>query len=150
GATLAGTRRLLPFDDAYVLCIVGAELTELLLVSRGVAVGYATVPLGRHSVVRTLRTHAGITAEEAHSALRLAKHGDLPYKEPAEAAAEGYAADIADVVERLITQSSVRPTRVYVVAHGDSGEWFARSLASHEALGELLPGGSVRSLGSRH
>ncbi|MES2202948.1 MAG: hypothetical protein V4474_01320 [Patescibacteria group bacterium] len=145
GGMLGGARQVLPYEESYLLCLIGSEVSELLLVSGGLPSAYATAPFGRHTVVRTLRTHGGLTDEEAHSlfALRGAPH------EAAAEASRHFAEGFADAAGDILTGTPA--AKVFVLAHGNSGEWFARALSASPAMSELFPrGGVVRALGARH
>jgi len=146
GGVLGGTKRALPHDDTYLLCIVGGEVTELLLVHNNIASGYATLPLGTHTLVRTLRAH-GFTDAEAHSATRLG--GTTHTAEPLRAAQEQFADEFEVAVSQLVKHMAVR--RVWVVSRGELGEWFARALSNSSDIASLFPqGGEVRVLRAAH
>lgn len=145
GSVAAGMRRLMPYEQSYLVCNVTGEVSELMLVHNGVVTGYATVPMGRHSVVRTLRAHGGMGEHEAHSLLRLGN----THHAASEAAARFYAEELAETVESLLRRSPVES--VYIVGHGREGEWFARALSQSGVVGDLFPqGGVVRALTPRH
>src|SRR3989344_1754505 len=59
-----------PKQHDFLLCTVGGEVVELVLVGDGRISGHTTIPFGRHSVLRTLQQNAGISTSEAQSALR--------------------------------------------------------------------------------
>src|SRR3989338_3376375 len=77
-AAAYGARSVFGTEPA-LLCVVGGEITELLVLDeRGVA-AHATVPHGSHGLLRTLRAHGGYSEAEARSAARLpfeSKHLD--------------------------------------------------------------------------
>lgn len=145
GAVTAASKQLLPYDENYLLCFVSGEVTELVLVSGGAVVGYATMPVGRHMSLRTLHTHAGLSSIEARSALRA---GAQHINEPLAAAAELFAEQLADTVAPLLKMGKV--DSVYVVSV-EAGEWIAKSLAQSQVISELFPrGGTVRALRQEH
>src|SRR6185436_4770259 len=80
-AALHGARVLLPYEDTYLLCMPTGEVTEFLSVEQGSVRSYGTLPLGRHTLLRTLQAHGGLTLPEARSTLRLsAAHLDEPLR----------------------------------------------------------------------
>lgn len=145
GGVLGGVERALPYDDTYLLCIVGGEVTELLLVHKHAASGYATLPLGTHTLVRTMRAH-GFSDAEAHSAMRLPT---TAHQEPIRAAQTHFAEEFEAAVGPLLRFAPVR--RMWVVSRGELGEWFARALSGSAGVANLFPqGGEVRVLRAAH
>ena len=146
GGMFGGARQVIPHGESYLLALVGSEISELLLVADGAPAVYATTPLGRHTVVRTLRTHAGMSDHEAHSMFALTRG---PAHEAATEASRHFAEGFADAAGDMLSRTPA--SKVFVVAHGKSGEWFARALSESQAVSELFPrGGVVRALGTRH
>lgn len=144
GGVLGGASRALPHDETYLLCIVGSEVTELLLVHNNNASGYATLPLGTHTLVRTMRAH-GFSDAEAHSAMRLSPD----HAEPMLAAQKHFAQEFEVAVGGLLRHAPVR--RVWVVSRGELGEWFAKALSGSATVASLFPqGGEVRVLRAAH
>jgi len=144
GGVLGGASRALPNDDTYLLCIVGGEVTELLLVHNNNASGYATLPLGTHTLVRTMRAH-GFSDAEAHSAMRLPPD----HAEPMLAAQKQFAHEFEATVGTLLHHSPIK--RVWVVSRGELGEWFAKALSNSANVAGLFPqGGEVRVLRASH
>ncbi len=144
GGVLGGASRVLPNDDTYLLCIVGSEVTELLLVHNNSSSGYATLPLGTHTLVRTMRAH-GFSDAEAHSAMRLSPD----HTEPMLAAQKHFAHEFEATVAPLLQHAPVR--RVWVVSRGELGEWFAKALSNSANIASLFPqGGEVRVLRAAH
>jgi len=144
GGVLGGARRVLPNDDTYLLCIVGGEVTELLLVHNNASSGYATLPLGTHTLVRTMRAH-GFSDAEAHSAMRLSPD----HAEPMLAAQKHFAQEFEVAVGGLLEHAPVR--RIWVVSRGELGEWFAKALSGSANIASLFPhGGEVRVLRAAH
>jgi hypothetical protein len=130
-----------------LLAIPRGEITELVLLSDGKALGYGTLPVGTHSVYRTLSTHAGLSLGEISAALALAKHAEHPYHEPFEAAERHWLEHFAGGVEALAKNGT--PEGVLVVAEEPLGSWFARALESDASLGALfVPGATVRTFGA--
>ncbi len=148
GGILSGSSQILP-QDTYLLCIVGGELSELMLLQDGVAAGYASAPVGGHALVRTLRAH-GLSDEESHSALRLDSGG--LFAEPLSLAARHWAGHVADAASPLLARANTN--RIWVLAHGgskDASDWFARALTANDNFNKLFPsGGELRALKSSY
>jgi len=147
GALLQGSRRVLPQERRYLLCGISGEVSELLLVEDGRASGYATIPSGRHGVLRTLRSHGGLSEQEARSVMRLPTKTNAAhaYGEPLAAASAHFAGHFVEAARGLMGDTPTN--RVYVVSEEPVGDWFARSLAESDQVGEMYPeGGVVRSL----
>jgi hypothetical protein len=138
-----GVRSFYPNEPEVLVLSVNGEVSELLLVENGHVVGHATAPIGLGTVLRTLKSHAGLSQEEARSALRL--------NHPSEAmhSAAAHFADEFKEAARELWQGRGRGT-VLVLAHEPGTEWFARAL-SHRSLADLFPqGGVVRALRASH
>ncbi len=134
--------------EPVLLYIVGGEVSELLHHDGAGVRAHATIPLGLHALLRTLRTHGGLSELEARSAARL-PFTTAHLREPFSAVAQHVGAHFAPAARELLGDSQV--SRVRVMGEGATAEWFARALASYEPLGELFPhGGEVRSLALRH
>ncbi|MGC9602581.1 MAG: hypothetical protein ABSE76_02470 [Minisyncoccia bacterium] len=130
-----------------LLTIPRGEITELVLLQDGKALGYGTLPVGAHSVYRTLSTHAALTFAEISTALALAKHAEHLYHEPFEAAERHWLEQFAEGVETLAQNGT--PEEALVVAEEPLGSWFARALESDASLGALfVPGATVRTFGA--
>lgn len=126
-----------------LICSVTGEISELMLIDDTVR-AHATIPLGTHALVRTLRTHAGLSEHEARSALRL-PFNTPRMREPFDAAAEHFAGHFSDAAREII--SAAAPERLHVIARGGAGEWYARALSQSPAAAALFPrGGEVRPL----
>ena len=134
-------------SGTILLAIPRGEITELVLLEDGKALGYGTLPVGAHSVYRTLSTHAGLSHAEMSAVLALAKHAEHPYHEPFEAAERHWLEQFASGVETLAQNGT--PEGVLVVAEEPLGSWFARALESDASLGALFePGATVRTFGA--
>lgn len=142
-AAVAGLRALYPHErDALVLSING-EVSELMLLEDGRVVGHATAPVGVHTIVRTLKSHAGMNDAEARSALKLGVRN-----EAIEAAEAHFAGEFAYTAQELYGGQG--RGSVFVLAHEPAGEWFARAL-SHNSVAGLFPqGGAVRLIRAGH
>lgn len=141
-AALQGVRVLLPYEESYLIHMPTGEITETLSVEQGRVAAYATLPVGRHTLLRTLQTHAGLSEPEARSALRL-----LPphLAQPLRSAQRHFA-------EAFIPQATElnwgAHERVYVVSH--DGAWLARTLAESDAAKLFSPTAVVRHLHGTH
>ncbi len=142
-AAVHGLRAAYPHEEHALLVSVNGEVSELLLLEDGRVVGHATVPVGMGSVLRTLKSHAGMSLQEARSALHL-NHKS----EATEAAAAHFAGEFKHTARELLRGHG--QGSVFVLAHEPTAEWFARSLARRE-LADLYPqGGVVRALRAAH
>jgi hypothetical protein len=132
------------FDQTpdLLLFTVGGEVSELTLLHGGVRAAYATVPLGRHFIVRTLQSHAGVSQHEADSLVRLSRHmrTETPAEEALFAAAAHVSHEFGAAARTLLDDTPVQG--ILVIAHEPVGEWVAQSLASH-GLGDAFPAGMV-------
>ena len=135
--------------EPLVLCVVTGEVTELLLIDKQGVRAHATIPTGVHDVLRTLRTHAGLSEPEARSALHL-PFATGRVKDPFRAAAAHFGEQFRDASAELLQYSDAPVARVHVIAQEPAGDWFARALSSHEPLSLLYPHGEVRALRSNH
>lgn len=142
-AAVHGLRALYPDLPHALLLSVNGEVSELLLMQDGRVVGHATAPVGMHTILRTLKAHAGLSEHEARSALRL-NHNF----EALQSAREHYAGEFKQAARELFAGET--SNAVFVLAHEPAGEWFARSLA-HRSLADLFPqGGVVRAIRAPH
>lgn len=142
-AAVHGLRHAYPHEEQALLVSVNGEVSELLLLHEGRVVGHATVPVGVGAVLRTLKSHAGLSEHEARSILRLGHQS-----EATEAAALHFASEFKDAARDLFRGQG--EGSVVVLAHEPISEWFARSLARRE-LADLYPqGGVVRALRPAH
>jgi hypothetical protein len=135
--------------EPCLVCTVSGEVSELLaLDSAGAVQAHATIPLGAHFLIRTLRTHGGLSEHEARSAARL-PFATVRLQEPNLASARHFAGQFADAANELLAHAGPM-RRVHVVSHDKLGDWFAEALASEAAapvISELFPqGGEVRAL----
>lgn len=123
---------------------IGGEVAELSLLSNGAMVSHATVPVGMHTVLRTLEAHGGLSRPEALSILSL----DRNTKEHAWAEALTTAfASVKKELHEAASQMAVRPenTQLFVLAphHGDL---FAKAIDDDS----LFAPGAARSVHSKH
>lgn len=128
-----------------LVCVVSGELVELLIVEGGAVRGYGTIPFGTHTLLRTLRTHGGISEAEARSLLKLPVSSA---EEALQASVAHFAHEVSDTARTLLASESAGT--VLVVAHEPFSTWFARAL-THEAVGALFAEGStVRTVRPAH
>jgi hypothetical protein len=127
---------------------MGEEVTEFIYADDGKVIARATVPLGTRALVRTLRTHGGLTQAEAHSALSLTHElgGAHPYIEPLRATAKHYAGEFSNAVHELTR--GIASTLLIIAPH-PVDDFVARALSSH-AHPPFPEGSSVRALSARH
>lgn len=148
GALYRGARQVVPYERDYLLVGVGGETSELLLVGDGAVLGHAIFPVGSHTVLRTLRSHADLTPTEARRILAEPMERRGVYQEPLSAASQHFAGSFAAGAEPLFKVSV--PSRVYTLSHSGA-DFFARSLAESRQTTALFPhGGTVRALRPRH
>lgn len=141
-AAVHGMRALYPDEGSALIVSINGEVCELILVESGHVVGHATAPAGLNTVLRTLKSHAGMSEHEARSALK------LHHSEAGEAAAAHFAGEFKEVARELYGGTG-RGT-VIVLAHEPGAEWFAKAL-SHRSLADLYPeGGVVRVIRAGH
>ncbi len=148
GAAAFGTRALFAPEPCLV-CSVTGEVSELLRMDGHGVRAHATIPTGLHSLLRTLRTHGGLSEEEARSVAKLPFNTGHPAAEAARSAASEFAGHFKDAAKELLGPGDV--LRVRIIAHEPAGEWFAQALSADESLSELFPhGGEVRAVRSHH
>ena len=137
-----------------VLCVVTGEVAEIFSISGNQVVARATVPLGAHTLLRTIASHAGVSLHAARSGLSLVdtapghQHpGPAWLHEPLSSAATHFANNFKDVAGALGSDAS----SVLVIAPEPLGELFASILANSQQVNKLFPqGGVVRALRSHH
>lgn len=134
-------------QSSLLLLTVRGELAELLLLGNGGVEGYATIPLGARTILRTLKTHGGLSEAEANSLFTLSSR--LEGYDPLHAAGKHFIEEFSGTAQTLLHNG--RADEVFVLAEKPAGEWFAQALARDHSLSALFPeGGSVRALGPRH
>lgn len=142
-AAVHGLRQAYPDEEQALLVTVNGEVSELLLIENGRVVGHATAPVGVGTVLRTLKSHAGLSEHEARSLMRLNHRS-----EASTAAAAHFASEFREVARELLRGTGYGS--VYVLAHELAAEWVARSLAT-SSLSDLYPqGGTVRAIRPAH
>ena len=142
-AAVHGLRALYPDEQNALLVSINGEVSELILMQDGHVAGHATAPIGLGTILRTLKSHAGLSEHEARSALRL-NH----MNEALAVAAEHFAGEFKLAARELMAGQG--SSSVFVLAPEPHSEWFGRSLA-HKSLADLFPqGGTVRVLRSNH
>ncbi len=140
---------LYPKLGTLVLCVVHAELSELLVITNGTLVARATVPAGHHTLVRTLMSHTGMNATEARSYISLPQHHATALQEALTSAEDHVVSQIEDALREIA--GAVPLGSVVVVAREPVAELVARALTRHERVAELFPeGGMVRATKPAH
>jgi hypothetical protein len=138
-AAVHGMRALYPQEGNTILLSVNGEVSELVSLQDSRVVGHATAPSGLGTVLRTLKSHAGLSEHEARSALKLG-HAS----EALDVAAAHFAGEFKEAIQNL--EGTHEATSVFVLAHEPGAEWFAKAL-SHRSLSDVFPkGGVVRAL----
>jgi hypothetical protein len=150
GQAASGTaQRLFERPDEVLLCTITGEVAELLLMSGGAPHSYATIPAGSHTLLRTLGSHAGVSAHEARSALALARRGDVGHlHEPLAAAALEFSGQFGAAAAAMQTTQPVR--EILVFGPEPIGEWFARALTRLPLTAPFDANSAVRALHTRH
>jgi len=142
-----------PQDDMLLLTMTG-EVTELSKAHGGALLGHATIPLGTHTFIRTLGSHAGMSEAEARSALALMRHKNViehaEWGEAFQTANGQFMEESTDILEQLLQDYS-SPHSVYIVAPAPLGEWFAKTISDDDRLSALFPeGSSARAVHAHH
>jgi hypothetical protein len=143
--------RLFEQQPNLLLCFMTGEVTELGIVNNGALAARATIPFGRHFLLRTLQTHSGMSHAEARSALLLARTAETesPGEEALFSAGERFAREFSSAARDIRTITPVQG--ILVVAEEPTGEWVARQLATSEPLIELFDEGTtVQALHAHH
>jgi hypothetical protein len=130
---------------------IGGEIAELSLLKGGTMVGHATMPLGLHTVLRTLESHAGLSRAEALSVLSLSRSTHE------HAWAEALSSGVAQISRELSgTVASMLPDskhaqQIFILAPKQSSDFFARAFTEDASLHELFaPGSTIRAVLPRH
>jgi hypothetical protein len=149
-AVAHGAVRIFPEVTPALVCIVHADVTEVLAIADNRLVGRATIPTGLHTLMRTLAAHGGLSSAEAQSLLALGSHAQhTAVREPLAAAREHFAREFAGVAQDLLAQ--MPSAHVLVLAPRGAEEWFARALAEDTPLKEIFPEDStVRAMHAPH
>lgn len=143
GAVAAHGARLLQPEENALVCTITGEVCEIISLQNGVIAGVATIPFGHHHLLRTLKTHAGLTEHEARTALGL-NHAH----EPLAAAAGEFGAQVGAALRELLEGDT---RRIYVVGEESAATWAGRALSAHPAVAGLFPaGGEVKPLRPVH
>jgi hypothetical protein len=141
--------RIVVDGHPFILCIVGREVTELLVVSPQMLLGHSTIPVGLNNVLRTLVSHGGVSHAEARSFLHLAERENHTLYEPLSSAEEHFARQFTDAAREL--RAGASPTGIVVIAPEPLQGIFAQALTNYEPLSEVFPdGGVVRALRPTH
>lgn len=149
-AVMHASERLFGGMPDLLFSSLTGEMTELNIAREGKIVARATMPIGKHLVLRTVQTHGGVSRAEAESALALARHGHsgAPLEEALEVAAHTFATEFSSAAREI---KHTHPMHgILLVAQEPVGEWAARALATYastDVFGERTP---VQALHSRH
>src|SRR3569623_1963091 len=137
-------------QDALVISI-GGEVSELSLFKSGAIAGYATVPVGVNTVLRTLAAHGGLSRHEARSVLTLSKSArNHAWAEALSHGARAAAQALQDGAGDLLSQGQ-GAQQVFILSNEPAADFFARALTdSEEAHALFSPGSTVRAVLSRH
>lgn len=148
-ATSHATNQLFETAPDLLISTIGGEVTELTLLQEGVRVAHATMPIGKHFVLRTLQSHAGLSTHEAHSAIRLARasHIETPHAEALLAAAAHFAREFGQTASTIV---ETPVAGVLIIAHEPIGEWAAQSIATHDIGNIFAEGTQVQALHTHH
>ncbi len=149
-AVAHGAVRVFPDATPALVCIVNADVTELLAIVGNQLVGRATIPVGLHALMRTLSAHGGLSRAETLSLLALGPHARYSaVREPLAAAQAHFVREFAEAAGELLAQAPF--AHVLVLAPRGSEEWFAHALAEDESLKDLFPENStVRAMRPQH
>lgn len=133
-----------------IVCSIGSEVTELVLMRQGKIAGHATSPVGLSTIVRTLKAHAGLSDAEALSILSLSRHTrEHLWAEATASALKHFASEIQGAAQHVVSQDHAQ--QVFVLSPKNSGDWFARGLTEEGSMHELFsPGSTIRSIAPRH
>jgi len=146
GADAAAFAGRVHTPEPALLVAMRGELSELLALSGRQVEGYATAPAGVRTLLRTLRTHGGLSAAEAASLLALAH--ETPGHEALAAARAHMVHEMKRAAPQLIKRAGAH---VLVLAEGGHAAFLARSLAEDDDFAGLFPqGGAVEPLAARH
>ena len=125
-----------PTSPDYILCEVGGETTELLLVLEHIPAARAVFGSGVNLFSRTVRSHTGMTEWESASAMRLAKEKRSPVREKLHAtlssAQKEYAKNFEGAVRELAAAERNVPL-VYVLCEEAMGHWIEQAIAESSA-----------------
>ena len=130
---------------------IGGEVAELSLLKNGGIAGYATVPVGINTVLRTLEAHSGVSRHEAASILSLSRSKrDHAWAEALAAGAAAISRELRSGAGDLLT-SGGGAQQIFVISREPNADFFARALTEEESMHDLFaPGSTVRAVLARH
>lgn len=130
---------------------IGGEIAELLLLKGHTIVGHATVPVGLHTLLRTLQTHARLSRPEALSVLALSRSTrEHAWAEALAAGIKQISRELQSTVASLLPDSK-NAQQIFILAPERSADFFARMLTEDESMHELFaPGSTIRAVLPRH
>jgi len=137
-------------NDALVVSI-GSELAEISLLKDQILVGYATVPVGVETLVRTIQTHAGISKAEARSILSLTRHtSEHAWAEAVTTSIAHLTRELRTAAEELIPEYK-NARHVFIVSPSHSSDLLARTFTHDTEVHKLFaPGSTVRAVSYKH
>lgn len=137
---------LFPKEPDYLLCEIGSESTELLLVQEHIPAARATFGMGTNLLNRTLESHAGLKGGEGSSALRLAKEKRSPVRaklaSTLSATQKEYAAAFGKAVRELAAAGG-SALQVYVLCEEPAGHWMEQAVVVASAGGPAFQAGAA-------
>ncbi len=136
--------------EESVICSIGSEVTELMLLKDGVLKGHATTPAGFSTIIRTLKAHAGISDAEALSVLNLSQRTrEHLWAEAINTSLTHFAKELKAAAAQIVTNE--RPQQIFILSPKGSSDWFARSLTEDASLHELFsPGSTIRGVTEKY
>ncbi|MDE1874490.1 MAG: hypothetical protein KGI79_02955 [Patescibacteria group bacterium] len=121
----------------FIFIDVGGEVSEAAIVRGGIITETASFPVGRHSIIRSIRKALGATAEETASLIRLYEEGDMDrataaHLKPAlDRSAHEWRTGF-DAALAPISSWKALPLRLYAAIENDLAALFRRLLKSDE------------------
>jgi hypothetical protein len=136
--------------EETVVCSIGGEVTELMLLKEGVIKGHATTPHGFSTILRTLKSHAGISQAEALSVLNLSQRTrEHLWAEAINTSLSHFAKELKGAAAQIVTNE--RPQQIFILSPKGTSDWFARSLTEDASLHELFsPGSTIRGVTEKY
>ncbi len=134
------------YPQQTLMVTLTGEISEVTLSQNGMLEGYSTFPFGMHTSLRTLESHAGLTLEEAYSALKLNPEHLF---EPIESAYTEFTNSFYHAAKEMIGKNS--SAHVFVLAPEPFGDLFAHTIAEAPRIATLFKEESlVQALRTSH
>jgi hypothetical protein len=136
--------------DALIVSI-GGEVAELSLLKNGSIAGYATVPAGINTLLRTLEAHGGVSRHEALSILSLSRaSANHAWAEALASGVEKVAQELKSGAGDILSQNNTSQ-HIFVLSREPAADFFARALTEDPSMQELFaPGSTIRPILARH